>query len=143
MELRSGHRNTFITTFRRKHLRYCTFLIRKKSTNIIKVTQLFKTLFFFISTEETILFICLFQVQQQTRSKSTLNANKNITTSTNSGNNSNNSNKEVSSPDTKRDLKTPTSDSSVKSLKSGEKKEEKKRGRKKINPEDKASHSDR
>lgn len=39
-------------------------------------------------------------------------------------------------------MKTPTSDSSVKSAKSVEKKEEKKRGRKKINPEDKSSHSD-
>lgn len=65
---------------------------------------------------------------QQTRSKSSLGAKtKDL----------------ISSPDPKRDLKTPTSDSSSKSSKTSEKKtEEKKRGRKRINPEDKSSLSD-
>lgn len=49
--------------------------------------------------------------------------------------------KEINSPDLKRDTKTPTSDSSIKSIKIGEKKDEKKRGRKRLNPEDKSSHS--
>lgn len=70
-------------------------------------------------------------MQQQTRSKSTLAVTK-TTVSPVAG-----TSKDVSP---KRELKTPTSDSS---MKSGEKKEEKKRGRKRINPEDKPKHSER